>query len=115
MKRFLLRFGLLTILGFAALWLYLWWTAPKISWDSANKLHLGMTKSEVLSILNCEPHYAPGEYRETISEAISYVWVSTECRIHVRFSDADIVIGCGCIGVQPESAAQRIRRWLRIG
>jgi hypothetical protein len=113
-KRSLLRFGLPAILGISALAMYLWWTAPRISWDSASKLHLGMTKSEVLSILNCEPQYAPGEYGGATSQARSHVWASSEVIIHVRFDDADIVVGCGCKGVEPESLPQRIRRWLRI-
>ena len=99
MKRSLLRFGLVAVLGCSALWLFLWWTAPRINRESYDKIEHGMSKSEVISILNCKPHYHPGEFKETINlvgfggserwwglEEGSCVWKSAECRIYVRFN-----------------------------
>jgi hypothetical protein len=124
MKRFLLRFGLLASLGFSALWLFLWWTAPRISRQSFDKIEQGMNKSDVLSILNCKPHYAPGEFQAiglggTMAswnfQQESYVWRSAECSIYVRFSDDETVTGTMWTGIGTESFVEKMCRWLRVG
>jgi hypothetical protein len=129
MKRALLRFGTLAIFGFLALWLFLWWTAPRINRESYDKIKHGMTKSEVVAILNCKPHCAPGEFKEIGDLALvdigamrwrdleeaSYVWKSAECRIHVLFTEKEIVTGTMFYpATSKEPLMQKLRRWLRI-
>ena len=119
MKRFLLRFGLLALLGFSALWLFLWWTVPRVNRKSYDRIENGMSKSEVLSILNCKPCYAPGEVQwpwagppammKCLQEG--YGWRSSEGAIFVRFSDDETVDDKRWCDVIEESLVQRIRRW----
>src|SRR5262245_23038710 len=114
-------FGLLASAGLSAVWLFLWWTAPRINRESFNKIETGMTKSDVIAILNCKPHYAPGELKEFIVgmtmtsleiERESYIWESVEGRIYVTFANDIRVTSTNWRGHGTDSLAQKIRRWL---
>jgi hypothetical protein len=142
-RRRLLLFGVaVVVMGVGVFWLFLWWTSPRINQESYSKLKIGMKKAEVISILNCNPHYAPGEFGGeillgctmstiTIEEEViglggtvltmtieeeGYVWVSSECRIYVRFNAESNVAGlmCSSDGNCAESLFEKIRRWLHL-
>ena len=119
-KRLLLRLGLVAVVGFLGLWLLLWWTAPTISRENYAKIEDGMTKAEVISIMNNGPDYAPGELKDhgpflgyRLDET-GHVWQAAEFRIHVFFDRDDKVIA-KAIMERPSNRTllQKVRRWLR--
>jgi hypothetical protein len=121
-KRLLLRLGLLAAAGFTGLWLLLWWTAPAITRENFAKIEDGMTKAEVISILNGGPDYAPGELKDHgpfigyRPDLTGHVWQAAEFRIHVFFDGDDKVIAKAIMERNSNRTfLQRVRRWLRAG
>jgi len=100
---------------------------PGVTKASYSKIRFGMSKSEVISILNSKPHFAPGEksakptmslgsLNSMLMEAKGHVWDSEECTIYVRFADDDTVTGSmiSFLESQPESLTDKVRRWLLL-
>jgi hypothetical protein len=82
-----------------------------------------MAKADVIALLNCNPHYPPGEWMEepdggTLTsmqiEMNGHVWVSSECRIWVVFNDEGKVTGMMLREGRPESLFQKVCRWIGI-
>lgn len=61
-KRFLLKFGLIAVLGLAGFGLYLWWTIPTNGINRASlwRIREGMSQEEVEAIIGMPP----GDYRK---------------------------------------------------
>src|SRR5262245_55421709 len=109
----------------AGAWLVHWHTAPRISKAVYDKIGDGMTKQQVIELLNSSPHYAPGELQETFlggtmasitMESEGHVWVSSNFRIYVRFDHEEKVSGMMWReSFNTESLLKKLQRWLRIG
>src|SRR5262245_47160952 len=120
-KRLLLRLALLAAVGFAGLWLVLWWTAPTISRENYARIEEGMTKTEVVALLGCRPHFAPWEF-DGIGPFLSWrldetghVWETPEFRIHVFFDGYDRVVNKAIVEqASKRTFLQKVRRWLRV-
>jgi hypothetical protein len=70
--------------------------ATRVTRANYEAIESGMAKADVITLLNCNPHYAPGEWREPSVggsllsmhiEQTGHLWVSSECRIWVVFND----------------------------
>jgi hypothetical protein len=118
-RRLLLRLVLVGCFGVVAFALFLWWRAPAISSDSFEKIKPGMSKTEVISILNGRPHYGPGKSNGMgmpvfLTSTKGHVWESADIRIYVVFDNEDYVSTKMCIHFLNESFLQKLRRWLRL-
>jgi hypothetical protein len=110
---------------FAGAWLFHWHTAPRITKAAFDKIDHGMSKQQVIELLNSSPHYAPGELQEfseggTIAsmtmESEGHIWVSSNFRIYVLFDHEEKVSGTMWReSFNTESFLEKLKRWFRIG
>jgi hypothetical protein len=109
----------------AGAWLFHWYTAPRITRPTYDKIDNGMTKRQVIELLNSSPHYAPGQLQEIglggtmasmTMESEGHIWVSANFRIYVRFDQDEKVSGkMWRESFHTESLLEKIRRWFRLG
>lgn len=131
-KRLLLRLGLLGLLAFVCLWLFLWWTAPnhRINQSYADQIRKGMTEDEVIQLLGLPPGDYTGarkmharKLREAIVIELDQVarvrgctyreWLTDEGALFVVFAKNGEV-ACSYYEKYPNSLLETCRDLLRI-